>query len=121
LAGKANWLATHRACVRDDVFQDHPDAFTLEYVPRIEALMHSRVIARPRHESADECGCRLGGQVASLALLGYLALTIALPLLRGTPVIFSWWWALVSLLGGAMVGKTFGVLRATRLHERKSA
>jgi membrane associated rhomboid family serine protease len=73
-----------------------------------------------RHESLDECGCRLGGLAASITLTGYLALAIALPLLRGSAVTFSWWQALAALFGGALVGKTFGVLRAKRLHERKA-
>ena len=72
------------------------------------------------HESLDECGCRLGSLVASITLTGYLALAIALPLFRGTSVTFSWWQALAALLGGAVVGKTFGVFRARRLHERKT-
>jgi hypothetical protein len=69
---------------------------------------------------ADKCGCRLGSQVASITLTGYLALAIALPLLRDTSVTFSWWQALAVLLGGALVGKTLGVLRARRLHDRKT-
>ena len=77
-------------------------------------------IVRPRHEPPDECGCRLGSQVAFITLIAYLTLAIALPLLRGTSVTFSWWQALAALIGGALVGKTLGVLRATRLHERKS-
>jgi membrane associated rhomboid family serine protease len=73
-----------------------------------------------RHASLDECGCRLGSFVASITLTGYLALAIALPLFRGTSVTFSWWQSLAALLGGAVVGKTFGVFRAKRLHERKA-
>lgn len=68
----------------------------------------------------DECGCRLGSLVASITLTGYLVLAIALPLLCGTSITFSWWQALAALIGGALVGKTVGVLRARRLHERKA-
>jgi membrane associated rhomboid family serine protease len=78
------------------------------------------VVRGSHHESLDECGCRMGSLVASITLTGYLALAIALPLLRGTPITFSWWKALATLLGGALVGKTFGLLRAGRLHERKA-
>ncbi len=78
------------------------------------------IVRGSRHESSPDCGCRLGGLVASLALGGYLALAIALPRLGGTPVTFSWWNALAALLGGVLVGKTLGVLRARRRHARNS-
>ena len=78
------------------------------------------IVRGSRHESSPDCGCRLGSVVASLALTGYLALAIALPRLGGTPVTFSWWNALAALLGGALVGKALGVLRARRPHERNS-
>lgn len=79
-------------------------------LPPDEAFtFHQRLV-----ESAHDCGCRLGGMAASLALSLYLVLTIALPLIGGTPVTFSWWKALAALLGGALVGKTLGVFRAKR-------
>jgi len=69
-----------------------------------------------RHESLDECGCRLGRQVASITFIGYLALSIALHLLRRTSASLSWWRAFATWVGGALVGKMLGVLRAKRLH-----
>jgi membrane associated rhomboid family serine protease len=88
--------------------------------PKVSRIFPIDIARGLRHESLDECGCRLGSLAASITFIGYLALAIALPLLRGTAVTFSWWQALAALLGGALVGKTFGVLRASRLHERKA-
>jgi hypothetical protein len=72
------------------------------------------------YETFDGCGCRLGSQIASIALIGYLTMSIALPLLRGASVTFSWRWALAAVLGATLVGKTLGVLRAKQRQERKS-
>lgn len=78
------------------------------------------VVSSSRHESLDDCGCRLGSRLASITLVIYLALSITRPLLHGTPITFSWWQALAALFGGALAGKTLGMLRARRLHERKA-
>jgi hypothetical protein len=73
------------------------------------------IVARnPRGQPIDECGCRLGSHVALLVLISYFGMTIALPLLRGTAITFSCWQALAALFGGALVGKTVGLLRARR-------
>jgi membrane associated rhomboid family serine protease len=70
-------------------------------------------------ESAPDCGCQLSAIVASLALIGYFVVTIALSRLNHTTVTFAWWEALAAFLAGAVIGKTLGVFRARRIHYRR--
>ena len=79
-------------------------------LPPEEAFrLHVRLV-----EAANDCGCRTGALATSLALTVYLLQSIAVPLLAVVPNSFTWWEAALVLLGGALVGKTFGVFQAKR-------